>query len=341
MRVLYLLPILPPKIPAAEAISQEIELLRTQHPGPLVYINPNIHRPTWLPRIPRLFFGWHKLAALWQMERDRDIDLHHFYNPDPFAYPVLRWLRKPVVYSLSGGLTPHFKHDYFARMGAITTLSDADQQTLQQRGLRNVFRVRPSVDATRFTIHPLPLTQDGPIRLMMASAPWTLAQFASKGIDALLAAAQRNPRLHLVLLWRGVLLDEVRRRIAAAGVAERVTVIDGLADVNAVLATVHASIVLAADAQIIKAYPQSLLDSLAAGKPILISRAIPFAQDVERFHCGQVIETVTPEAILHAFNRLIAHYPTHTTAAQTLTQSHFSPAATLASFTEAYTYATT
>jgi len=337
MRLLYLLPILPPKIPEAEAISQEIELLRTQHPGQIVYLNPNIHWPKSLPRIPRLFFGWHKLAALWQIERN--IDLHHFYNPDPFAYPILRWLRKPVVYSLSGGLTPQFNRHYFARMGAITTLSDIDQHTLQQQGLRNVFRVRPSVDAARFTIHPLPLTDNGPIRLMMASAPWTLAQFASKGIDALLAATQRNPRLHLVLLWRGVLLDEVHRRIAAARVAERVTVIDGLADLNAVLATVHASIVLAADAQIIKAYPQSLLDSLAAGKPILLSRAIPFAQDVERTNCGQIIESVTPEAILHALDALIAHYPQHTTNIQPLIQSHFSPAATLATFTQAYQHA--
>ena len=41
-----------------------------------------------------------------------------------------------------------------------------------------------------------------------------LRQFAVKGFDALLDAARIVPDLHLTLLWRGVLTDEIRQRIA-------------------------------------------------------------------------------------------------------------------------------
>jgi len=51
--------------------------------------------------------------------------------------------------------------------------------------------------------------------------------------------------------------------------------------VNKTLVSVHAAITLADREGIIKVYPHSLLDALAAGKPVLVSRAIPMADYVE------------------------------------------------------------
>ncbi len=335
MNVLYLLPILPPKIPQAEALYQEIDLLRRHHPGRLIYINPNQHLR--LPvRLPRLLFGWQLLAKLRQWAQGCDVC--HFYNPDPFAYPILSYLRKPVVYSLSGGLSQTWNRRYFARLGAITTLSQADQAHMQQQGLRNVFLVRPSVDAQRFTQQPQPLVAQSPIRLMMASAPWTHSQFQSKGVDALLTAAQRNPRLHITFLWRGHLLPEMQQRLAQANLKSQISIIDGAVDVNAILATVHASVVLAEGSQIIKAYPQSLLDSLAAGKPVLLSRSIPMSDYVGQTGCGEIIDSVTPEAILASVAALEANYARYATVSQTAAHD-FAPEQTVASFTAAYEFA--
>ena len=58
MNVLYHLPILPPKLPEAEALSQEITALQTAVSGNLIYLNPNQTSPIY---VPRLLFGWHKL----------------------------------------------------------------------------------------------------------------------------------------------------------------------------------------------------------------------------------------------------------------------------------------
>ncbi|MBK8905041.1 MAG: glycosyltransferase [Anaerolineaceae bacterium] len=302
MNVLYHLTILPPKMPKAEALSQEIATLQTAFGGELIYLNPNISSPVYLPR---LLFGFHKLPEI--RRREADINLHHVYNPDPFPFPILRLLRRPVVYSLSSGVgekRPNLR--YLSKLTAITVPDERSYKRLRGWGLKNVHLVRAGVDGGRFSHTPQPL--NGKIHLLVASAPWTVAQFQSKGVDALLAFAAQRPDIELTFLWRGHLLDEMRRRVAAHNLAERVQVIDALVDVNAILATVHATVNLASTEGIVKAYPHSLLDSLASGKPVLVSRAIPMADTVAETGCGVVVEAVSPEAIGQAVDQLVANY---------------------------------
>ncbi len=302
MNILYHFTSLPPRLPAAEALSQEIEALRRQFAGEMIYLNPNVASPIYLPR---LLFGFHKLPEI--RRREGQIDLHHVYNPDPFPFPILRFLRRPVVYSLSSGLgdkRPNLR--FLAKMTAVTVPDERSYDKLRGWGLGNVHWVKSGVDSGRFSHTPQPL--NGKIRLLVASAPWTEAQFQSKGIDALLALAAQRDDIELVCLWRGHLLAEMRQRVAAYQVADRVQVIDRLVDVNDILATVHATVNLAADAAIIKAYPHSLLDSLAAGKPVLVSQAIPMADYVTQTGCGAVVEAVTPEAIGQALVALVGNY---------------------------------
>lgn len=330
MKVLYLLPILPPKLPQAEAFSQEIEALRQHFQGHLFHLNPNQHLPI---RVPRLLFGFHRWRALRRYETE--VQIHHFYNPDPFAFPILRWLRRPVVYSITGGVGERRPNVRFLNtLAAVTVFDESSLERLQHWGVRNVFCVRTGIDSSRFTYTPLPFQP--PLRLLMASAPWTTAQFQSKGVDALLAAAQQMPQLHLVFLWRGVLADEMVARVRQLQLENQVTVIDQLVDVNQVLATVHASVVLATEPAIVKAYPHSLLDSLAAGKPVLVSRAIPMARDVEKTGCGQVVEQVTPTAFLAALQKLSANYANAQRAAQEIGQRDFSQAAMLSAYRRVY-----
>ncbi len=317
MKVLYHLPVLPPKLPGAEALSQEIDLLKTNFEGQLNFINPNQHSPVY---IPRLLFGFHQLHHLRQIEAG--FDLHHFYNPDPFPYPILRLLRKPVVYSISSGLGEKRPFlPYFQKLAAFTVYDKPSLQKLQQWGLTNAHQVQTGIDVSRFTHTPQPLT--GQLQLLIASAPWTEAQFKTKGINALLAAAQQMPSLQLIFLWRGVLTDLMQQRVRQAGLSERVQVIDKMVDVNELLATVHGTVNLAQDTAVIKAYPHSLLDSLAAGKPVITSRAIAMSDHVEKTGCGIVAETVSVNALMAAIRQFEVRYETLVETAVTVGQRDF------------------
>ncbi len=334
MNVLYHLTVLPPKLPQAEALSQEIDALRSHFSGEIVHLNPN-RRATG--PIPRLLFGFQRLADL--RRREADIHLHHIYNPDPFPFPVLRLLRRPVVYTISSGWAgQRLNRAFFNRLAAVTAPDARSVRHLRAAGLTNVHLVRPGVDVARFTHTPPPPLDR--LRLLAASAPWTEEQFASKGVDALLEAARREPRLELVFLWRGVLTEAMQGRVRRLGLADRVTVIDRLVDVNQVLARVHAVVCLASRPGIVKSYPHSLLDGLAAGRPVLVSQAIPMADYVAETGCGQVVEAVTPEAILDATARLRGAYTIRQQAAQAVGRRDFDQARMVADYREVYLRAT-
>lgn len=333
MSVLYHLTILPPKMPECEAISQEVDALRNRFGGRAVYLNPNLRSPVYIPRI---LFGLQKLKQLRTLEGG--VRLHHIYNPDPFPFPVLRFLNRPVVYSLTGGMRDgRLNVPFFSSLGAVTVFDESSLAWLKRRGLNNACLVSPGIDTRRFTCTRIPLhSLHSEIKLMVGSAPWTRVQFRTKGVDALLSAAQRSPRLHLVFLWRGVLAEEMARRVHRLNLGKRVTVLNEQVNVNRVLAQVHASITLAADPDIVKAYPHSLLESLAAGKPVLISRAIPMADYAQRTGCGTVVERVTASDILAAIDSLVSQYSELQRSAQSVGQRDFSLQRLIYSFQTVY-----
>jgi glycosyltransferase involved in cell wall biosynthesis len=332
MNVLYHLTILPPEMPECVAEVQEINALRNHFGGDLIYLNPNQHSPIYLPR---LLFGFHKLTEL--RKQEVDLDLHHVYNPDPFAFPMLRHLKRPVIYSISGGVgnrRPNIR--FFNSLAAVVVPDERSWKRLKVWGLDKVFCVRAGINTAQFTFSPLPLQSE--INLMVGSAPWTRTQFRTKGIDALLSAAQRYSQLRLIFLWRGVLADEMKRRVRQMNLTEQVTVLDKQVDVNKVLADVHASITLASAPGIVKSYPHSLLESLAAGKPVLVSRAIPMADYVQETGCGKVVESVTPTEVLSTIESLARKYEDLQESAQRVGQRDFSQDGMVASFRKVYAH---
>jgi len=348
----YHLPILPPAQPEVEAYSQEIAALQTRFGGVQSFSNPNFLNPNQhlpqalrrrlpLLRVPRLLFGYHQPRRLRQI--DQAVDLHQFYNPDPFPYPILRTLQKPVVYVLSGGAgTVRPNVDFFNAMSAVAVYDQRSVDQLQEWGITNAVYVKSGIDTKKFTHAPLAAPADTnseadpTVHLLMASAPWSDKQFASKGIDALLAAARELPDLHLTFLWRGVLYSEMIQRVVAFGLQDRVCVINELVNVNEILATVHASVVLATHSNIVKAYPHSLLDSLAAGKPVLVSSALALADYVAERDVGVVIDTVNVDAVVAGVRELVDRYAALADNAVTFGQQDFSQEAMIDSYEEVY-----
>lgn len=319
-RVLYHLTVPRTARPQLDAVVQEVDALRARFGGEVMYVNP-ARRPG--SRWPERLYGLPQLPRL--LRRETGIDAHHIYNPHLFAFPYLRWLRKPIVYTVTAGLRsaqPPPRLDRLAILACIAVSAERERQRLQGWGLRNVVVVQAGIDVTRFTRQPLPDTSG--FTLLAGSAPWTRGQFESKGVDALLQTAQTRPDLRLIFLWRDLLFDEMRRRVAQAGLTGRVTILDQQVDVNHVLAQVHAAVVLASDSALVKAYPHSLLEALTAGRPVMVSREIPMSEWVARTGCGVVVEAVHVGSISSALAALIDHYAEAREAALRLDRESFS-----------------
>jgi glycosyltransferase involved in cell wall biosynthesis len=286
-------------------------------------------------RFPRRWWGLQHVPYLRRAEQD--FDIHHIFNPDAFPFDLLRFLHRPIVYTATAGARGADRttvQRLAQRVHALVVPTEAERAELSQWSISNVVAIRPGIDITRFS-HTTPPTR--PFTLLMGSAPWTIEQFESKGVEALLGAAQVRQDLRLIFLWRGLHVEEMERRVAQRGLGERVTVINRQVDVNEVLAQVHAAIVLADDTRLVKAYPHSLLEALAAGKPVLVSRAIPMSDYVEQTSCGKVVEGVNPQSLLAALDQLEADYETCEATALRAGRQDFSQQQMIQAYRQLYT----
>lgn len=305
MNVLYHLTSPWPRIPDTDAVFQEVDALRRRFCGEIIQLYP-LRRPSRI--FPKQLYGIHQVRAL--RRREATVDLHHLYYATLYPFPWLRWLKRPLVYSIVTGVGSSLagrRPDWLKRIHTIVTPNPRDEAILKSWPGVRFSLIRPGIEVERFTHTPCVLDRE--LVLLVGSAPWIRRQFAEKGIDLLLdlAAGGQIP-LRLVFLWRGWLADELKRRVTRRGLAPRVEIVNEWADVNRILARVHATVVLADSEKLVKAFPHSLMESLAAGKPVLVSECIPMADYVRSAQCGEVVPVLTLDAVQGAVRRLMDHY---------------------------------
>jgi glycosyltransferase involved in cell wall biosynthesis len=304
MSVLYLLTTPPPLFEGTDAVLQEASALREAFGGKIVNLSP---LRTSMARFPKQFFGFHYIGKIRQLQRE--LGVTHVYFPSPYFFPVLRLLREPIFYTVAGSLDARRKPRaaaQLAKLRRVIVASERDARVLDGWGLPNHAIVRPGINTSAFV--PAPLRFDRELILLMASAPWRSDQFELKGVDLLLAAAARLPFLKLILLWRGVLADELKQRIERLSIGARVEVVNRKVRVSEYLAKAHAAVLLTKNAAIVRAFPHSLIESLAAGKPVLVSSTIAMADYVTSNRCGLAIPDFSLGALTSGIELLMRNY---------------------------------
>lgn len=330
MRVAYHLTVPLPPQPRLDGAIQEALWLQQRFAGPLGSLYPLSRHSRWLP--PALC-GMSELARLRRL--DAEVDLHHVFSDRLRDYPALAWLARPVVLTVLTAARP--RRGWLPGRGAVRRVVCATEEQARELRARTASPVEvipPGVDPARFTHTPPPA--DGGFVLLAGSAPWSRRQFRTKGLDLMLAAVRRVPDLRLVLLWRGVLRDEIDRRVAAAGLEQRVEVLDREVDVARLLPRVHAAIVLAARPQLVKACPHSLIEALAAARPVIVSRGLGLDATVETHGCGALVERFDLAELLSVLARVRGGYASYQGAAARTDLSAFSRERFLAEHARAY-----
>jgi glycosyltransferase involved in cell wall biosynthesis len=304
MSVLYLLTAPPPPIAGTDAVFQEVAALQAAFDGKAVNLSPLTRSSR---RFPKQLFGFHQLRQIRELE-DR-CKVSHIFFPSPYAFPILRLLHNPVFYTVTGSLDANKRPRARARLAKLERMivsNERDAAVLETWGLRNYTVIPPGIDTSHFARTALPLGRE--LTLLAASAPWSRRQFDLKGIDLLLAAVAKLAFLRVILLWRGVLSDELARRVERLGIGERVEIVDRKVDVNAYFARAHAAVLLAKDGRIVKSFPHSLIESLLAGKPVLLSETIAMADFVRSSKCGVVVRDMNVAALACAIDVLMRGY---------------------------------
>jgi glycosyltransferase involved in cell wall biosynthesis len=322
-----------PRIPGTDAVLQEMEALRLRYGGEILQLYP-WRQPSRI--FPKQLYGIHQVCALRRLEKTTA--LHHFYYATLYPFPWLFRLRRPLVYSVVSGVGSAFGKncpDWLRRVHTIVTPNPRDEALLKSWPDIRYRLIRPGIDVERFSHTPYALDRE--LVLLVGSAPWIPRQFREKGIDLLLdMAAQGTIPVRLVFLWRGWLVNELKRRVTRRFLAPRVEIINEQTDVTRVLARVHATVVLAGSEKLVKAFPHSLMESLAAGKPVLVSSCLPMADYVREVRCGEVVSSLTSEALMETVRRLMDNYSARQKAALARGKADFALEPMLKAYGEIY-----
>lgn len=321
-----------PILQGTDALYNEIELLKNNFGGHVHSLFP-FKKP--VSRFPAFLYGYHNFNKV--KNAADNSELNHIFAPSLVYLPILNLLSKPIIFSIVTSINTQSKllpKAFIKKLNTLVVSNRRDATYMRSKNHKNVVVIKTGIDVNPFTKHQLPV--NGIFNLLMASAPWENKQLTSKGIHLLLSALKRADNLHLTLLLRNVLVNEIGHLVKDYGVSEKVTLINQKTNVPELLKTIHATILLSSDASVVKAYPHSLIESLISGKPVIISNQIAMADFVKENNCGVVLNDFGASHLLGLVDELQVNYNQYCNATFALDVSQFSNKRMLADYKKLY-----
>lgn len=321
MSILYLLTFPEPVLEGTDAVWQDVAALQKAFGGARINLFP-FKKPTRFLHV--YLYGLHQIKSIRSQEKNQ-LKINHIFVPTLHYLPVFYFMKNPIVYTVGASLKKQSKPLNINRLNnlhRIVISNERDQQILESWGINNYSIITPGIDTSVFSPYPLPLKKE--VILLLASAPWDNAQFYSKGIDLLLQTAAKLPFLKLILIWRGLLYEELLKKIGHYGAIKKVEVINQKVNVNDYLKKAHGTVLLAKHPKLVKSFPHSLIESLAAGKPVIVSKTIPMADYVTKHRCGVVVEELRMESLAESIKLLMNQYQSLADRASSILAQDFS-----------------
>ena len=180
----------------------------------------------------------------------------------------------------------------------------------------------PPVDISKFNYIKPTL----PFKILYASCPTRIGDFEKRGITLILQYAKYNNSVSFYLPWRG---DKYSYSKICDLIKElklnNVFVTTGImADMNTLYGKVHCTIIpYTKYDNFLKLYPNSAIESLSAGKPILVSEFVGLSSLVYETSCGQVFSPNLSS--LHiTIKKLRKNYSNYQTKCRRVAEEYFS-----------------
>jgi len=321
-----------PHFESTDALYNEIEVLRKRFKGSVTSLHPFASPSS---RYPILLYGMHNIGRIRGNERLNSIN--HIYAPSIFHFPMIHFLKKPIIYSVFAGISPDIEFpvdSFMKRIHSFIVSNERDLKILKDKGISNVEIIRPAIETKKFDKHSLPLKKT--LHFLMASAPWELKQYESKGIHLMLQTLQKVDDLHITFLWRNIFPEHMIELIQKYDVVKKVTFINEFADVSALLKKSHGALLLTNDCTVVKAYPSSIIETITAGKPVIISKEIPIADFIVKNDYGLTLDEYTVDDFVKVLKEFRQKYSHLSEATLKFSPDEFSTARMLADYEHIY-----
>jgi glycosyltransferase involved in cell wall biosynthesis len=290
----------------------------------------------------------HNLAQNWRFSLRRDFASYPA-GLLPIGYPLIKYLERTsklvhiygsatgrlylgvikkrpcILTSTSALITTRLEQcvSAWTSIDVIVVESERDKITLEAIGVdsQKISLVYPGVPI--HNIQPPP--RNAPFTILFASAPIARdsRSFQRRGVPLLLQLARRVPDCHFIFLWRET-HTETLSKLMSETAAKNVEVVNKIVtDIGGVLKNAHATILSPETSSDSKPCPISLIESLACGRPLLVSNQVGIADLIEQEHCG-VIFPPNIDAAENAVRKLQYNYEDYVINAQPTALKYFS-----------------
>jgi glycosyltransferase involved in cell wall biosynthesis len=214
----------------------------------------------------------------------------HIFGTLDAWHPLRAARRQPAIMTVIGE-GPALDPAMYARIDYFVAESDRIYDQILAAGIpaAKVRIIYPGVDLDYFSVTPPPSAER--FRVLFASTPARPAEFAERGIPLLVELAKRQPEIEVVILWRA--WGDPR---AAAAALEALDLPPNVVvrygdepDMRRAYQQAHAVAALFAPGKA-KSCPNSVVEALACGRPVIVSASSGVARLVERHGCGVTAE---------------------------------------------------
>ena len=319
-----------------EAISSEVALLRRNFPNSISWGLSHRH---WALLSPTRGFCLHpKLHLLFRaatrlLEPLFEIN-HVFGSVGDWFYLEGRRCRPTVL--TAAAVSAPVERSLLDRVDRFVAEHPAGRDDLHRLGIDDdrIRLVLPPVDLQRFRPTERPAE---PFTVLFASSPEESLWLDARGLPAILETAALRPQMRFRLLWRpwGDSLSVIRQQIEQCGLRNVDLVVGRVTDMAAEYARAHVTIAPFTDPNRCKPMPNSLIESLASGRPVICSPLVGLAPLIGEHVAGIVCDS-HGAALAEALDRTEADWETLSRSSRTLAERHFDQAVFVRSYQRIY-----
>jgi glycosyltransferase involved in cell wall biosynthesis len=261
-------------------------------------------------------------------------DINHVYGSlnEWFFLRALR--RRPILLTVAtSGEAPDpslHRHVTCFVAHSPTTTAELERRGVEPHRIRTIY---PGVALDRFVVRPReaslpnawPESDSRRFRVLFATTPNWEAGLETRGVHLIMRAARRLPDVDFFLPWRPWHNAEalIRLLVREHGRPANVhLIVQRVPDMVAVYQASDATVAPFVETAGTKICPTSIVESLACGRPVLVSSQVGLAGLIRDEGCGVVFEP-TPDALCEAVESLRRDHAARAAHARPCAERHF------------------
>jgi glycosyltransferase involved in cell wall biosynthesis len=322
--------------PNVEAIAGEVALLRRQCALSIAW---GLHPDCWMllsakPDFclnPRLHLVFRAVTRLLEPM----FQLNHIFGSMSDWFYLAGQRTRPTVLTQAAFGDP-FDVKLLDRVDTLVAECPRDVAHMQCLGIgRDRIRlIYPSVNLERFAPRPAP---EGPFTVLFASSPDAGSWLEARGLAQLLDAAALRPALRFRLLWRpwGDSLPRIKQWIAERSLTNVELVLGQNGNMAQEYTDAHVTVAPFTQSARCKPAPNSLVESMACGRPVVVTHHVGLADVIRDEQTGVVCDATGP-ALAEAFDRVQAEWHVLAVRARHVAERLFSERTFVAGYERIY-----